>query len=217
MSNRQGISGFSEPFVVILANGTFPQTNKTCSYLSSASRLICCDGAANKAVARGYVPDAIVGDLDSLDPSIKERFPNRIIRITEQETNDLSKAFNYCVSQGWSNIVILGASGEREDHLLGNISLLADFAVKAKSVRIITDFGYFCATNQSKTFHVPKGSQISIFSLNPQQEITSRGLRYPLNRLRLTRWHMGTLNEALTDKFSLELTGDSPVILFVAD
>ena len=94
---------------------------------------------------------------------------------------------------------------------------LADFAVKTKSVRIITDFGYFCATNQSKTFHVPKGSQISIFSLNPQQEITSRGLRYPLNRLRLTRWHMGTLNEALTDKFSLELTGDSPVILFVAD
>ena len=104
-------------FVVILANGAFPQKENALSYLRKADRLVCCDGATNKAIAHGLTPDFIVGDLDSLSPELKERFSDRIVHIAEQESNDLSKSFAFCLSKGWKNIVILGASGEREDHL----------------------------------------------------------------------------------------------------
>ena len=217
MINQQNHPCFTEQFIVILANGAFPKSEKARAYLLKAQRLVCCDGAANKAIAAGFVPDVIVGDLDSLSPEIEKQFSEKIVRISEQITNDLAKTFNYCLSKGWKDVVILGASGEREDHLLGNISLLADFATQAKTIRMVTDYGYFFPATRSGTFRAPKGSQVSIFSLNPQQEITSQGLKYPLDRLRLPRWHMGTLNEALSDEFSLVFASESPIIIYIAD
>ena len=217
MTNQQDQLRSLRQFTVILANGVFPRSEKARAYLAKARRLVCCDGAANKAIAEGFVPDIIVGDLDSLAPEIEKRFSGKIVRIAEQTTNDLAKAFNYCLSREWDNIVILGASGEREDHLLGNISLLVDFAQQAKSVRMVTDYGYFFAATRSGTFLASQGSQISIFSLNPQQEITSQGLKYPLDRLQLPKWHMGTLNETLSDEFSLFFTPESPIIIYIAD
>ena len=56
-----------------------------------------------------------------------------IVHVTEQETNDLNKAFRYCLANGWTDIVILGATGKREDHTLGNIGLL--MAVEALEER----------------------------------------------------------------------------------
>ena len=204
-------------FVVILANGAFPQKENALSYLRKADRLVCCDGATNKAIAHGLTPDFIVGDLDSLSPELKERFSDRIVHIAEQESNDLSKSFAFCLSKGWKNIVILGASGEREDHLIGNVSLLADFALNADSVQMVTDCGRFCVATKPGVFCSHKGQQISIFSLDPRQKITSRGLKYPLKNLRLPRWHMATLNEALEDNFSLDFTQEAPLILYFAD
>lgn len=59
----------------------------------------CCDGAANTYLRFGKMPAAIVGDGDSLLPEIKERYVHLIHRETEQDTNDLSKAFRFCLSQ----------------------------------------------------------------------------------------------------------------------
>ncbi|MBQ9128840.1 MAG: hypothetical protein IJY15_13910, partial [Thermoguttaceae bacterium] len=60
---RQG----SEPSapVVILADGEFPQDAAAQRFIVDAPTLVCCDGAAEKAVAFGREPDWIVGDLDS--------------------------------------------------------------------------------------------------------------------------------------------------------
>ena len=217
MTLRQDLLFLQEPFAVILANGDFPKSEKTLFYLSKASYLICCDGAANLSIANGFIPDAIVGDLDSLDSEIKSRFSKIIVHISDQETNDLSKAFNHCLSNGWKDIIILGASGKREDHLLGNVSLLADFATRLNSIRMVTEFGYFCVVKKPGVFYLRKGSQLSLFSLNPQQEITSKGLKYPLNQLRLSSWYVGTLNETLSDQFALYFTPESPIILYIAD
>ena len=57
-----------------------------------------------------------------------------IHRETEQETNDLSKAFRYCLKRGWKKLFILGATGKREDHTMGNISLLSDYQAQADAV-----------------------------------------------------------------------------------
>lgn len=217
MTPRRDLLFFQEPYAVVLANGDFPKSEKTLAYLSKASYLTCCDGAANQAIANGFMPDVIVGDLDSLDPEIKTSFSNIVVHISEQESNDLSKAFNYCLSKGWENVVILGASGKREDHLLGNVSLLAEFATRTKSIQMPTEFGCFCVVSNPGIFYLQKGRQLSLFSLNPQQEISSEGLKYPLNRLRLSSWYVGTLNETLADQFTLDFTPVSPIILYIAD
>ena len=48
-------------------------------------------------------------------------------RISDQETNDQTKAVNFLLAQGKRRIAIIGATGNREDHTLGNISLLSDY------------------------------------------------------------------------------------------
>ena len=93
---------------VILADGDFPSTPRTTVLLKQAQRIICCDGAAEKLLRFGLEPDAIVGDLDSLAFQLKQKFFDKIVHVAEQESNDLSKAFRYCRSKGYDDVVILG-------------------------------------------------------------------------------------------------------------
>ncbi len=215
--NQETRNGGDAAPVVILANGEFPQSDAAQRFIVDAPALVCCDGAAEKAVAFGREPDWIVGDLDSVPEALKERFRERLVRVAEQETNDLDKAFRFCVERGWTELAILGATGLRTDHALGNISRLVDFARVAPSIRLIDDFGVFRAALKSGTFASRPGEQISIFSFDPTQAITSQGLKYPLNSLRLPRWSTATLNEALGDSFSLEFDAESPLLLFFAN
>ncbi|OYT10917.1 MAG: thiamine diphosphokinase [Bacteroidetes bacterium 4572_112] len=110
---------------IILANGTFPQTDKLLSILDSAKQIICCDGAVNKLVASGREPSVIIGDLDSADENIKQQYSDKLIHIKDQYTNDLTKAVNWSLAQGIKSLIIMGATGEREDHTIANIALLS--------------------------------------------------------------------------------------------
>ncbi len=203
---------FSE--TVILANGQFPTHNIPLGCLSNAKEIICCDGAAEGLLKFGIEPLAIIGDCDSLDQQIADKFKNKIFRYKEQDTNDLTKSVAWCSERGYNDIVILGATGKREDHTIGNISLLADYARKLKVV-MVSDSGIFHPVLKSTSFDSSAGQQVSVFSIDPETEITSAGLRYPLRRMKLTNWWQATLNEATGDKFSLEFTG-GPLIVFLA-
>ena len=209
-----GIVSESAEYTVILANGSFPRRKCLLETLHAAARIVCCDGAAAKLLHAGLEPDLVVGDLDSLDPALRKRFKKRLVHEAEQETNDLSKAFRACMARGWRNLVILGAGGRREDHLLGNASLLPMFAAAGAEVRMETDFGTFVPVLQSTSFSRPAGTKVSIFSFHPEMPITASGLKYPLDKLRLPFWWCGTLNETDAPEFSLTFDGRAPLLLF---
>lgn len=192
---------------VILADGSYPSGREALSVLAGAERVACCDGAAHEFVARGGVPWAIVGDCDSLDAALAARFADRVHRVAEQESNDLTKTVRYCMSQGFSDLTILGATGRREDHTLGNISLLVDYAVAGARVRMITDRGVFVPVSGHAAFDSFEGQQVSIFTLSEKTRVTTHGLRYPLKNAPLTGWWQGTLNESLAAEFALDIDG----------
>ena len=203
--------------VVILADGEFPQCRKVLDILRTADTVICCDGAADKLLQFGREPDWIVGDLDSVSAEAKTRFADRAVKFYEQETNDLAKAFRFCSEKGFSPTAVLGASGAREDHLLGNLSRFAEYAIKYPDCRLYTDRGCFSVFSGKGEFSGRAGGQISIFSFDPQQKISSTGLKYPLNELNLPWWHSGTLNEIVNGKFTLQATSAVPVLVFFND
>jgi len=202
---------------VILANGTFPESERTLAALEHAERIVACDGAAIPLMACGIMPDAVIGDLDSISADLRKRLADRIVHVSEQDTNDLSKAFRFCISNGWKNIVILGATGKREDHALGNISLLADFTEQAPDTSILTDEGEFIAIHGTTSIKCKPGQQVSIFALDADTHIYSTNLKYPLNGLAPTRWWQATLNETLDDEFTLEFPASHAVLVFLAN
>ena len=201
-----------QPCTAILANGAFPTHPTPLAALRAAERIVCCDGATEKLVAAGLTPATIVGDLDSLPADLRARFHDRLHLDSGQTDNDLAKAFRYCLQQGWHRLVILGATGLREDHTLGNLSWLADFALEAE-VTLLTDTGIFTAVHQPTVLSSHPGQQVSLFTFDSHTVLQAHGLRFPVANLRPTRWWQATLNEACTHEFSLRAEG-GPVLVF---
>ena len=190
---------------VILANGDFPQTGRALQILRSTQTLICCDGAYRLLRAEGIEPLAVVGDGDSIDPKDRHRLGARFHLVAEQADNDLTKAVRHAQGLGLRRLLVLGATGKREDHTLGNISLLEDYARMGLQVGILTDHGLFLHRRGNATFPALAGQQISVFNLTCTG-MESSGLRYPLYTLR--KWWQGTLNEATGSTFSVTADGD---------
>ena len=189
---------------VVLANGAFPYHAAPLSFLNGAARIICCDGAAETLLQHGFEPDHIVGDIDSLSPAFQQRYSHCLHHDPDQNSNDLTKAVNFCLQRQWNEITILGATGKRDDHSIGNISLIADYAANAK-VQLITDYGVFVPVLQSERFKSFVGQQVSIFSLTPGTLFNFHGLKYPLTQQTLSSWWQGTLNESLGAEFTIEM------------
>jgi thiamine pyrophosphokinase len=198
---------------IILANGRFPEHEIPLEYLKNAGKVICCDGAAQKLDRYGIEPFVIVGDIDSLEEEIIRKYTERLHRDEDQETNDLTKAVKWCTDLGISEIVILGATGLREDHTIGNISLLTGYA-KLVNVKMITDTGVFVPLLTSGEISTFPGQKVSLFSIDPETEITSWGLKYPLKRMKLKNWWMATLNESEGSNFKLTFKG-GPLIIYL--
>jgi len=198
---------------IILADGSFPEHEIPLGYLKNAERIICCDGSAENLLKAGIIPEAIVGDMDTLKKGIARRFSDRVYRDKSQETNDLTKAVKWCVKRGFTEIIILGATGKREDHTIGNISLLAEYA-KDANVVMVTDTGILRPFLESCNVLSYPGQQVSIFSIDPGNEITSKGLKFPLKNRKIPNWWVATLNEAVGKYFSLEFNG-GPVIVYL--
>ena len=191
---------------VILAAGDFPSHPVTLQVLEHyRDHIICCDGAADALLHAGFDPEAVIGDGDSLSQDTYQKLTDRFIYIAEQETNDLTKAFHYAVSRNYNRLLILGATGKREDHTLGNISLLADYMDHA-AVCLLTDYGILIPATGNAVFASYPGQQISVFCMD-RRPLTLRGLKWPVENRIINRWWEATLNEALSDRFEIETTG----------
>ena len=189
---------------VILAAGDFPTAPEALKALREADYVCCCDSAAKALTEWGREPDAIVGDGDSIDEELKERYGDIWHQIDEQEDNDLTKSTKFCVGKGFTHITYLGATGKREDHTLGNISLLARYRRELNVEPVmITDYGTFVTAQGRRTFKSFAGQQVSIFLMdNKEGELKSEGLRW--NSYGYREWWQGTLNESLGDSFTLD-------------
>ncbi|HBF87296.1 MAG TPA: thiamine diphosphokinase [Bacteroidales bacterium] len=196
---------------VILANGEFPTHGIPLQILNNANQIICCDGATNNLLNYGLKPDLIIGDLDSVSREIKNEYSHILIHDTDQNTNDLTKAVNWCIKQHITEIVILGATGKREDHSIGNISLISNY-IESIQVTMFTNYGILSPIIESTTFNSYKGQQVSIFSLTPNTPISSINLKYPLDKYNLDSWWKGTLNESLDSEFSLNFENGKLIV-----
>lgn len=187
---------------VIIANGRFPKSNRVLEILHRAEYIICCDGAIKKLDSHNISPDIVIGDMDSVSSTLLKKYKDKILQVFEQDTNDLSKSFRYAIDQGFDKITILGATGKREDHTLGNISLLYSYN-RIIPTQIISDYGIWSSCKETTPFDSYPGQQVSIFSNRADTKVYSENLKYPLNGMLLDELWKGTLNESLGSSFKI--------------
>ena len=215
---------------VIVGNGQFPKKEYPLYLLESADYVICCDGAIDTYLRhfRGRNlrrPDVVVGDMDSLSKKTAERFRDIAVKIDEQETNDQSKAFHYILEHfpDVDTVHILGATGKREDHTIGNLSLLMEYAREMRrqdcgrtvSVDIVSDWSTAFAITDSCTLDVGEGRSVSIICPDNSLNIKSEGLVWPTDNVVFDNLWQTTLNRASADRISLTFSHPSIALIIL--
>lgn len=218
---------------VIVGNGQFPKKEYPLYLLESADYVVCCDGALdtylrhfrNRTLRR---PDVVIGDMDSLSKKAAAKFSDIAVRIEEQETNDQSKAFHYILEHfpDVDTIHVLGATGKREDHTIGNLSLLMEYARELGGqggaaggrevfVDIVSDWSSAFAITDTCDLNIGEGRSISIISPDNSLKIKSKGLVWPTDNVIFDNLWKATLNRAATDCIRLEFSHPSIALIIL--
>ena len=215
---------------VIVGNGQFPKKEYPLYLLESADYVVCCDGALDTYLRhfRGRNlrrPDVVVGDMDSLSEKTAERFRDIAVKIDEQETNDQSKAFHYILEHfpDVDTVHILGATGKREDHTIGNLSLLMEYAREMRRlncgrtvfVDIVSDWSTAFAITDTCTLDVGEGRSVSIICPDNSLNIKSEGLVWPTDNVVFDNLWQTTLNRASADRISLTFSHPSIALIIL--
>ena len=160
------------------------------SYLSGEGfdRVIAVDRGLNAAWALGIVPDVIVGDCDSADPAALADFRRREhivweVHQPEKDDTDTELAIKRAAAMGAGYIVLLGATGGRLDHLLGNIHLLYPCLQRGVEACILDPGNKLYLIDGERRFKRREvwGTYISFLPLTEKVKgITLRGFKYPL-------------------------------------
>lgn len=210
--------------VVILGNGLFPTSAYPLYLLESADTVVCCDGALLKYLDHfkgERQPAAVIGDMDSLPADVQAKYASLVVKVDEQDYNDQTKAMKYVLAHypEVTDIHILGATGLREDHTIGNLGLLMEYTRQFQlgdiRVDMVSDFGTAFAITDSCDLHLGEGRRFSIFSADNSLRITSEGLQWPLDDVVFDAWWKATLNRTTAPVVSLHFSHPSSALVMV--
>ena len=171
----------------------------------------------------GITPDIADGDFDSLSVEGKKYLENlkdtEIIRLQpEKDDTDTQSTLNLAIAKGSENIVILGATGGRIDHLIGNLGLLTLGKLKGVSVAIADAQNYICLVKSGTILSKAGqfGKYVSFFSAGEAVEgLTLKGFKYPLNNFCLTTADSGlTVSNEIRDD-TAQITYDRGSLMMV--
>ncbi|MBX5448925.1 thiamine diphosphokinase [Thermogemmatispora sp.] len=172
---------------VIFAGGTLRPSILVEEALRQADLILAADGGAENALRLGRRPAVVLGDLDSLAPSLVSQLEGAGCRFVqtpvEKNETDSELALQYAIEQGATAVTILGAfGGARYDHALANVLMLA--AYDRVPVRLI-DGPATCWLLRGPGSTLIRGDSGDLVSLLPlagdAHGISTTGLYYPLH------------------------------------
>ncbi|MDD3253738.1 MAG: thiamine diphosphokinase [Lachnospiraceae bacterium] len=182
----------------------------------SFQKIIAVDAGLEYVEALGLEPDYIVGDFDTVDPSVLERFRRLPFIVWEQhkpEKNetDTELARNRALTLGCSRIVFLGATGGRLDHMMGNLHALYACMQSGVEAYLVDRQNRVCLLDADRTFTRTSlwGNYVSFLPYSEEVKgITLEGFKYPLQDKTIRR------GEEVGLCISNELTGDTARLHF---
>jgi thiamine pyrophosphokinase len=160
--------------------------------LALAPEVVAADGGAAASLAAGVMPEAVIGDFDSLDAATRARIPaDRLHHVPEQESTDFDKALRAVAAP---LVIGLGFLGARLDHQLAAFTTLA--ARPDRACLLMGPEEIVVLLPPDLSVETAMGDRVSIYPLLP---VTGRseGLEWPINGLSLAPdGRIGTSNRA---------------------
>ena len=197
-------------YTVLIANGEFPNNEYCNNILSNNPEIICVDTNQELIEKLGIKPKIILGDLDTANINNANNSV-QIIKLDNQNKTDLEKAFEFCLEEKINEIVVLGATGQADDHNLANILIAYQYSKKLNIELISNDFRIMFI-NERKTIKAKKNMRVSMISLDTNNKISSSGLQYELKNETLDTFTKGISNKCMENEFTI--SAEKELILF---
>jgi len=213
--SKNGNNGLNEAKIVnvatmvtVLGGGELDSADLD-AVLTRAPVLVAADGGADAALAAGLMPDAVIGDLDSLTDAARARIDaRRIHEISEQNSTDFDKALR---SISAPLVLAVGCSGARIDHELAAYHVL--IAGKGPRCILVGSHDIVFAAPPRLRLELTACARVSLFPMAP---VTGRseGLRWPIDALAFAPdARIGTSNEATDGVVRLEFDSAGMLII----
>jgi thiamine pyrophosphokinase len=206
---------------VLVASGDPQPTDAR--WLADADLVVAVDGGAAWLMSLGRRPDALVGDLDSVDPALVAVLEEAGVPIerhpTEKDASDTALGLDYVRRHAATEAVVIGAfGGLRLDHEVANVLLLGtDPAASGFDVRLVRGGAQVrCArAGEPLSVQARPGTLVSLLPIGGDADgVTTSGLRYPLRDERLplgsTR---GLSNEVVDGDASVQLRAGALLVI----
>src|SRR6056297_186189 len=179
--------------------------------LGLADRVVAADSGADRALAHGVTPRAVIGDFDSIAARARAALPEAILHhMPDQNSTDFDK----CLRSIAAPLILgVGFCGDRLDHQLAACNALVRYPAQRCVLLGEVDLMFLCPP----AIHLPldPGCRVSLFPMGAV-EGASDGLQWPIRGLNFAPdGQIGTSNRT-TGPLSLSVTAPKMLVTLPA-
>ncbi len=173
--------------------------------LNQGNFFIAADGGSKIFSKLGYIPDIIIGDLDSLSVEDINYFKQQETKFinfpVEKDETDAELALLYCSENNINSIIFTNTLGGRLDHQLANIFLL-EYALQLGLNAVIKEPGLELGIiKKEKKFINYQGKTLSILPLSKKVvNVKNIGFKYSLTGENLLRYKTRGISNIIKNK-----------------
>lgn len=204
--------------IAIIANGYVRNSDFHRDLLKDTDIIICADGGVDNAKKIGVIPNYIIGDLDSASKSSIEFFKDKskIIKNDNQDKTDLELALSLAETLNPSEILIIGAIGNRIDHTLANIMCLDKIKTDIKA-EIIDYKNIIQLVKNRIEINGKKDDIISIVPITDVDNLCYTGLKWNVKSLYTKIGWFGISNRLTDEKAVIDFSKGKVLIIRVRE
>lgn len=164
---------------LVLLGGKPPSRALLASQLDWAQFVVAADSGIDPLLRMGVEPDVLTGDFDSVEADLSI-LACRVVRDTSQYATDFEKALK--LAAGMESCHILGATGNRHDHLLTNLLIAAGIDPQLEVVLLSDQEVFHRVTPQRALAGIfNPGQTVSLIPFARCRGVLSRGLKWDLS------------------------------------
>lgn len=181
--------------------------------------IVVADGGIKNLVGTDIIPDEVLGDFDSIDEEGKSFIEKNNIKIekypSRKDFTDTELCLEVLLKKGADDIIILGATGTRLDHMFSSMFLLERLKKENVAGKFIDDYNEVSfISNETVEVKKNKYKYLSIVPVSKEVCLTLKGTEYEVENLKFNRFTtIAVSNEVKDEVAKIEIDGEGFLIL----
>ena len=187
-------------------------------YIRRDDYVIFCDSGLKHREGLGVKPDLITGDFDSWEkPETDEA--ETIVLPKEKDDTDTVYAVSEALERGFEEFLLVGMTGRRLDHTLGNVYILVRLAELKKKAMIVDDYSEIEYVPEGETWEIDDSyAYFSLLAVTGKASgITIRNAKYELNDAEIQPYYQYAISNEVIPGGTASVTVKSGSLLLIRD